>query len=381
MQVLTYKRRISLFYRDIEVGGKSDKQYDIQLVHISERGHLVNFQYGRRGGTMQTGTKTPEPVSFDEAGAIFDRLIQEKAAKGYSAAAEYAAAGPTVLQPQLPAIQDKLRTRCPVELLEEIQLDQVKRFVASTDYWMQVKVDGHRRQIEKLEPGNYASYNKKGRLVTTLPAEVVHDLERIAAKSFLVDGELIGNSYVAYDCFAVDGKSLIELPYAKRMEALDKLFAPRGANSVCITRVVTWRTVKEKINGMDIAMANRCEGVVFKRVNAPYRSGESGQHMKFKFVKSASCKVTEVGHKGKDNAVLALLDRAGKWVEVAHVSTIGKGKIAVGDIVEVMFLYVTEGHRLYQPRIKEVRDDVVDRDCSIARQLKGKYKEGVKEAA
>jgi hypothetical protein len=116
--------------------------------------------------------------------------------------------------------------------------------------------------------------------------------------------------------------------------------------------------------------AKRCEGVAIKHRTAPYRPGESGQHFKFKFTKSASCKVTAVGVDSKCNAAIGLRDAKGKWIEVAHVSTIGKCRIAPGQIVEILFLYATEGNRLYQPRIKEVRTDVPDSECTFARQLK-----------
>lgn len=41
--------------------GSSDKVYHAQLEAKGE-GYTVNFQYGRRGGTLASGSKTPEPV-------------------------------------------------------------------------------------------------------------------------------------------------------------------------------------------------------------------------------------------------------------------------------------------------------------------------------
>ena len=45
-------------------------------------GYVVNFAYGRRGSTMQTGTKKRQaPAGFDEAKKIYDRLIRENQTK------------------------------------------------------------------------------------------------------------------------------------------------------------------------------------------------------------------------------------------------------------------------------------------------------------
>jgi len=71
--------RITLYYRE----GSSDKVYQAS---IEPRGELfvVNFAFGRRSATLQTGTKTPEPVDYDSAKKIYDKLVQEKKAKGYT---------------------------------------------------------------------------------------------------------------------------------------------------------------------------------------------------------------------------------------------------------------------------------------------------------
>src|SRR5437899_6898713 len=71
--------RMTLYYRE----GSSDKVYQAS---IEPRGELfvINFAFGRRGSTLQTGTKTSEPVDHDSAMNIYDKLIREKKAKGYT---------------------------------------------------------------------------------------------------------------------------------------------------------------------------------------------------------------------------------------------------------------------------------------------------------
>lgn len=71
---------VALFYRD----GNSDKVYQAQIVE-EDAGFSVNFQYGRRGSTLQSGTKTASPVSRLEAEKIYSKLVDSKTAKGYTA--------------------------------------------------------------------------------------------------------------------------------------------------------------------------------------------------------------------------------------------------------------------------------------------------------
>jgi len=70
---------VTLYYRN----GSSDKVYSA-AIEPSGPGYVVTFAYGRRGSTLTTGTKTEVPVGFDEAKKIYDKLVKEKTAKGYT---------------------------------------------------------------------------------------------------------------------------------------------------------------------------------------------------------------------------------------------------------------------------------------------------------
>ncbi|MEZ4452296.1 MAG: WGR domain-containing protein [Nannocystaceae bacterium] len=73
-------QRITLGFKS----GSSDKVYIVELHQAGNNRFLVNFEYGRRGQTLQTGTKTASPVSERQARSIFDRLVDEKKRKGYT---------------------------------------------------------------------------------------------------------------------------------------------------------------------------------------------------------------------------------------------------------------------------------------------------------
>lgn len=353
-------KAISLFYSNIATGGTSDKEYHVQI-ETKGSGYVVLFQFGRRGGTLQAGTKTPVPVTLEEAESIYARLVREKVSEGYQESNTTAKA---------PAAPGNGWTKYPVELLEEIGRERVDALVRSPMYYLQVKVDGHRRQIEKRADGTIVSYNRKGE-PTSLPRNIFTAISDQQG-SFFIDGELVGDTFIAFDMFKLNGVEMSPLPYAERLQTLERTIE----KSPYLTIVVTWKTIKEKQAGLQALYANRCEGAVFKLTRAPYRPGRNGQHKKFKFIKSCTAKVIRMGDKGHNSATLALLD--GKtWREVGNVSMNGKdSRIRIGSLVEVIFLYATEGRRLYQPRIQMLRTDIKESDCTFA-QLKNSYKEGV----
>jgi bifunctional non-homologous end joining protein LigD len=61
---------ITLYYRE----GSSDKVYQCSIEPSGEL-FVVNFAYGRRGSTMNTGTKTSSPVDYEMGIGIFVNLV------------------------------------------------------------------------------------------------------------------------------------------------------------------------------------------------------------------------------------------------------------------------------------------------------------------
>lgn len=369
-------KSIVLYFNDSAVNGSSDKEYRIQIEHFrkgqwnpapSKEGHVVLFQYGRRGGTLQSGTKTPTPVSLEEAERIFDRLVHEKTSKGYQVGQGESVA-PTVLT----QADSSKRTPYPQEQLEEIGEDDAEQYIKDDRFIMQMKMDGHFRQAEKRPDGTVISYNKKGE-AKEFPSVVDKELAALPLKTFFFDGELIGENYFVFQMLQKNGKCLTELPYVKRLNHAEEIID----NNTHIKTVATWFGTKAKQAGLASLRKNRCEGAVFKLKDAAYREGSN---RKFKFLKTCTARVLELGRKGHENAVLGLL-KDGKWVEIGGASMIGKDKrITVGSLVEVKFLNFT-GSRLYQPRIERLRDDIDEKECTFMRQIKKHmFKEGVEAA-
>src|SRR4051812_19270706 len=70
---------ITLYYRS----GSSDKVYQARIQPEGNK-YSVEYFYGRRGSTLQCGMKTPVAVNYEAAKAIYDGLVKEKMAKGYT---------------------------------------------------------------------------------------------------------------------------------------------------------------------------------------------------------------------------------------------------------------------------------------------------------
>jgi hypothetical protein len=80
-------RQSILFFQE----GNSDKVYETDLCDVGNDKYVVNFRYGRRGSNLKEGSKTPVPVSLQEAEKIYNDVVNEKTAKGYTGAPGVAA--------------------------------------------------------------------------------------------------------------------------------------------------------------------------------------------------------------------------------------------------------------------------------------------------
>ena len=109
------------------VEGTSDKVYIVELCEVGSGRFVVNFQFGRRGKPLQSGTKTESPVNLRQAQSIYERLVDEKKRKGYSEARGAAGAAPTpaAAAPSTPRFADR----------DAALLDRLRRRQSSSDKW------------------------------------------------------------------------------------------------------------------------------------------------------------------------------------------------------------------------------------------------------
>lgn len=350
-------RHITLYLRQ----GASDKVYHVSLEPDGNPGlFVVRFAFGRRGATLQTGTKTTHPADYRTALGIYHTLVLQKTNRGYTpgedgtpyAHTDHAGRATGVFPQLLNAVEDEHR-------LAELLLDPL--------YGLQEKLDGRRLLLRKR--GNVVEgINRRGLLVS-VPEPMVRAARQVGVDC-LLDGEAVGDVLHVFDVLDCAGMCQRPYPYAERLRLLAELLA--GVGDGHLPLVVTARTAREKTHLFSRLQREQREGVVLKNLTAPYTPGKHpgcGDALKFKFVESASFVVTQV-NTGKRSVGLGLYDGA-EIVPAGNVSIpVNHDVPAVGSVVEVRYLHAfVQSGVLFQPCYLGPREDVEAAECVVG-QLK-----------
>jgi len=354
--------QITLYYRE----GGSDKVYQASI-DPKDGGYVVTFAYGRRGATLATGTKTQTPESYDAAKRIYDKLVAEKTAKGYTPGADGTPYQHT----------DKAHTATGIhcQLLNPVEEDQVASLLADPAYWMQEKHDGRRLLIRK-QGETVTGINRLG-LVIALPVPLLSDAAQCPI-DFILDGEAVGDTFQAFDALRIGADKIGDLGYGERYLRLLNLLASFPHRSIQL--VETAFSCGQKTEALERLKTGGAEGVVFKRTDAPYfpgRPASGGPQLKHKFVETASFIVGKVNAK---RSVLLLLFTGDKIAPAGNVTIPANHDVPqTGQVVECRYLYAyRESGCIYQPVYLGGRQDIRAEECTTA-QLK--YRAEPKEEA
>ena len=346
--VMETSDRVSLYYRE----GSSDKVYQAAIEPAGDL-FVVNFAYGRRGATLATGTKTSSPVNYDAAKQIFAKLVNEKKAKGYTEGEDGTPYQHT----------DKQASGILPQLLNPIEESEMEWLWRDDDYCAQEKFDGRHLLVRKQD-NDIEGINKKG-LLTGLPETVLNDLRNLSG-SFILDGESVDDKYHVFDLLELNGRNLRPLRYDDRLRCLVTLLADLPSDHVeCVETEVL---IVGKLRLWERLLEERREGVVFKRLDAPYTPGRpnsGGPQLKFKFVASLSAIVTKVNAR---RSVEIGLFKAGSLISCGNVTISANHSIPLVDsVVEVRYLYAhRESNALYQPVFLGPRSDVKPSECRLS---------------
>jgi bifunctional non-homologous end joining protein LigD len=347
----------SLYYRE----GTSDKEYHVRL-EAKGGGFVVNTAFGRRGSTLSTGTKTSAPVYYDAALMIFDKLVREKKAKGYTEGAEGTPYQHTENQSQVSGLMP--------QLLNAVDEAEAARLTSNPNWAMQEKKDGKRLLLRKAN-GTIEGINKKGLLVGV--SETVIKTARDLQGDFVIDGESIGDYLLAFDLLFLNGRDLRGESYNRRYSALLTLLA--GGLPKHIKVVSCWVDPNDKLSWLTTFKEQKAEGVVFKLMTASYTAGRpnsGGSQLKHKFVATLSAVVAKLNH--QRSVGLRLLNHEG-WQAVGNVTIPPNHPVPqVGAVVEVRYLYAFPDGSLFQPVYLGERSDVSQEECVVS-QLKFKATE------
>jgi bifunctional non-homologous end joining protein LigD len=185
--VMETQDRVTLYFKE----GSSDKVYQCGIEPAGER-FVVNFAYGRRGTTLNTGTKTNVPVDYESAKRIFDGLVKEKRAKGYTEGEE----GTPYQQ------SDKQVSGILPQLLNPVEESEVGRLMNDSAYCAQEKLDG-RRVLVRKDCETITGINRKG-IVIGLPETIVK-AALVIPGDYVLDGECVGEKLFVFDLLELNG--------------------------------------------------------------------------------------------------------------------------------------------------------------------------------
>jgi ATP-dependent DNA ligase len=204
--------------------------------------------------------------------------------------------------------------------------------------------------------------------------------------------EEIPSTYVAFDLLARDDEKLLERPFAERRAALEELVA----DPVVLAPIAQAAADAEP-------WLRSAEGVIAKRLDAPYRPGERTGMVKIKRVRTIDCVV--VGWRpGKEpetvgSLILGLYDERGELHVVGHTSSLSAkrkreligelapfetGERGSGDpsrwdagrelewvvlrpelVVEVSFDHVSNGRIRHGTKLVRWREDKPPKACTL----------------
>ena len=334
------------------IGGGSDKFYRVET-----NGTSVTITYGRNGtaGTTST-TDLGDP---DKAAAFAAKKLKEKLTKGYRPIEGTTGTAAAVMG------DVKVDASVLPMLAKVVNPDEVPALIADDRWVMQLKYDGD-RAVTAIRDGQVAVFNRQGQPKKTNVAAAHLAPFKELEGDWTFDGEIVGHTYHVFDLISAPGLPA-NAPFAARQAHLEATLARLAPNPDDVRLVPTAIGREAKQAMRDAAKTNRDEGVIFRRASASYDPGRrSTDLLKDKFLKEADCVVTAI-HPEKQSVELSVRDWEGRLVPVGQVSTIGKGDIGVGSVVEATFLYVhnVSEPRMVQPRIARVRHDKTPDECTI----------------
>ena len=334
----------TLHYRD----ERSDKVYRI-AIEPRDGGYVVNFAYGRSGSTLATGTKTISPVYFDAAQKIYDRVVKEKLAKGYVLAADS----------QTYVTGSRKVTDTRPQLLNAVE--DPEALLADEAFYLQPKHDGKRLLLRK-QGFELTGINRRG-IECGFP-ESIRAAAAALPHNFLLDGEAVGDTFHVFDLLEIEFSDLRAIPYRDRLVKLLNLLAWGQNTAIQWVCTISGKAAKRRI--FEELKGDNAEGVVFKRIGAPYCAGHpnsGGDQFKYKFVETASVIVNAIN--AKRSVAIAVWNN-GMLVPAGNVTVPVNQLIPqVGDVIEARYLYAMEGSgSLFQPVYLGTRDDILASECT-----------------
>ena len=235
-------------------------------------------------------------------------------------------------------------------LAQSVPMQEIAKYIESPLFAGEQKADGHRMLLShSLRIGrNGTPYTK------AIPKGIA-----VPDGPWVLDGELVDGTYWAFDMLvALPDERILVLPdlvLAERRAMLERFIGKLGNPLIRLMPQAVGSDAKHEL--MVRTAREGMEGMVFKRLDMPYRSGRSDAWVKVKYVMTADVIVSSLRDDGKESAGLSII-RDGRVLEVGRCSLIGRPDLAVGDVIEVRYLYIVDpaAPRLVQPVMVRKRE-------------------------
>lgn len=376
------------------VGGGSDKVYVVQVQqHDLAAGteYVAMGYYGRRGSSLSKAEKYRGP-SQASAQAAADRLEREKRGKGYSdmtvAPGTRIAGmpsdapvfgGASATAPSAPSMPKKTIVGILPMLAMVADETRAEELMSDPGYVTQCKYDGERVTVSLRRSGIQAANRKGEARPLTGPAEA--ELKKLLAlpdfsdeRETVLDGELMGDVYVAYDLVTLRDNDMKKRSFDERYAALEELLA----DNLGLLAPTAW-TEDEKRAMLARAHKEGWEGIMYRNVDADYVTGRSPNLLKHKLWATCTCRVLTAN--AQRSIQVALRDEKGDEVFVGNVTVpVNQDIPEPDDLVEVRYLYAMDGGSLYQPTLLGVRTDLDEADLRSTLRAAPPEKRGAAEA-
>ena len=352
--------------------GGADKQYTL-WIEAKDDGFVVQAQWGPRGGTVQSGTKTPVPVPLDKAQKVYDKVVSEKLAKGYHAGAD---------APAFSQVANAVDSGLRPMLLTDASEQGSGPYIDDDRWFAQQKMNGKRIMLSIMPGAGVVGVNRRG-LLCPIPAAIEKAPFAQVRYEVVLDGELIGDVFHVFDMVKGQGGSLSDIGAASRHLLLSQWICLCGtklaeAGVVEVVPIVVGEKDKQIL--VQQLRDRRQEGVVFKRMAGCYVSGrienlKKAIAVKVKFYAEGDFLVLKWNDKSSIEVAAAFDLEPGvhdvnriiggsAFKSVGNVTVHEKYKkqILLDGVVRVKYLYATPNRILYQPNLDPTDDGQVMRD-------------------
>jgi bifunctional non-homologous end joining protein LigD len=349
------------------------KEYLVILASNDDSTFSVIIKNGPAGNLRQQPDKAPFPT-IELAQKAYTKAIEAKL-KG-SGSSIYSIVSQTSPSDRVIEIAPVKAVTSPfvAQLLNSIDAEtEVLELFASGDYVMQLKADGERMSIlhEGAGVGQITAFNRKGQS-RDVPQFLIDLLQtKGGGQPFYIDGEIVKDAFYAFDTLLCPNlPTAAQEPYARRFVALKELVGELGLAGdqlKAIPTVYPEDGVQMAKQFVDSVLAAGGEGVVLKKINSHYSAGRpeiGGGFLKFKFKESSTCLVTRINQ--QRSVGISLLDANANEVCVGNVTIPPSSDVpAIGDLIEVQYLYAFVGGSLFQPVYLGKRNDLDRGECTL----------------